>query len=72
MKNCFDKIVFWEVIRKVIGNEKQEHDEILEDHTQQQILEAVTEIEKVIDDASRLTFAFLESIEDHLKYRINN
>jgi hypothetical protein len=63
-KNRFDKIIFWDAINKAIGKPKDTHDKILDEHTNEQIEEAIEEIESVISETARHVFEFLDTIQD--------
>jgi hypothetical protein len=71
-KNRFDKIIFWDAINKAIGKPKDTHDKILDEHTKEQIQEAITEIESIISETAKHTFEFLDSMESRLDEIISN
>ena len=66
-QNRFDKIVFWDTLNKVIGKQDDMDAKILSEHTNGQIQEAISEIEKTISETARLTFVFLESMITRLE-----
>jgi hypothetical protein len=70
--NRFDKIIFWDTINKVIGKPKNIHDKILDEHTAEQIQEAMEEIESVISETARFIFEFLDTTQDRLEEIISN
>jgi hypothetical protein len=71
-KNRFEKIIFWDAINKAIGKPRDIHDKILDEHTKEQIHEAIAEIESIISETAKYTFEFLDSMESRLDEIISN